>query len=152
MLAVLVTLNLAGCTGDTNDEHAAPPKASTSVPSKPAPATTSRAEHIDGESVTRAPKPVNGTVLLSAASRKGNAALPLKGRTGAGRLAIQVNCQGEGTMTVAVEPVGLSFPLKCVGYEVSSTYNEISLKRARNEGSVHITAPSTIRWALTVEQ
>ncbi|OKJ02790.1 hypothetical protein AMK18_10120 [Streptomyces sp. CB01249] len=71
---------------------------------------------------------------------------------GAGSVAIQVNCRGKGTVDVALKPVGLSFPLECVDGEVSSTYNEIQLKRARSEGSVQITAPSTVSWSLTVEQ
>ncbi|MYQ52535.1 hypothetical protein GTW41_15040 [Streptomyces sp. SID4941] len=71
---------------------------------------------------------------------------------GIGGLAVQVNCQGEGTLHVTVKPVGLSFPLECVDEEVSSTYNEIRLKRARSEGSIQVTAPSTVLWALTAEQ
>ncbi|MYY10001.1 hypothetical protein GT204_14045 [Streptomyces sp. SID4919] len=53
---------------------------------------------------------------------------------------------------MSVEPVGLSFPLECLEKEVSSTYNEIHLKRARDKGTVEITAPSFVRWALTAEQ
>ncbi|THA72993.1 hypothetical protein E6P78_01575 [Streptomyces sp. A0958] len=71
---------------------------------------------------------------------------------GNGTPAIQVNCQGNGTLDVALKPVGLSFPLKCVNGEVSSSYDEIRLKRARSEGSVQISAPSTVSWSLTVEQ
>jgi hypothetical protein len=49
-----------------------------------------------------------------------------------------------------VEPVGLSFPLECVDGEVSSTFNQLALKRARDHGTVSVTAPSQVRWALTV--
>ncbi|GGT69800.1 hypothetical protein GCM10010207_80300 [Streptomyces atratus] len=82
----------------------------------------------------------------------GNAELPLTKEIGAGTLAIQINCQGKKILNVTVAPVGLSFPLNCVNEEVSSTYNEIHLKRARSEGTVQVSAPSTVRWALTVEQ
>ncbi|WP_415957776.1 hypothetical protein [Streptomyces sp. 021-4] len=91
-------------------------------------------------------------MLLSVASQSGNAQLPLAEKIGVGLVAIQVNCQGDGTLEVAMEPVGISFPLECVEKEVSSTYNEIHLKRARAEGTVQVKAPSGVRWALTVEQ
>ncbi|MFF2847478.1 hypothetical protein ACFVT5_14240 [Streptomyces sp. NPDC058001] len=67
-------------------------------------------------------------------------------------LSVLVNCQGEGTLTVELEPVGLSFPLECVTEEVSSIYNEMRLKQPRKKGTVSVTAPSTVRWSLTVGQ
>ncbi|WP_229919817.1 hypothetical protein [Streptomyces minutiscleroticus] len=69
-----------------------------------------------------------------------------------GPLSVLVNCQGKGTLTVAVKPVGLSFPLECVQDAVSSTYNELQLKRERPEGAVTVTANSDVRWSLTVGQ
>ncbi|MFB7912386.1 hypothetical protein [Streptomyces sp. NPDC056061] len=151
VVAVVAALVLTGCSGEGKRPPAGPP-VSRSAQSSPT-QTGDRAEHIEGETVSRAPEPVNdGQVLLSVASRDGNAELPLTKKIGAGMLAIQVNCQGKGTLNVAVDPVGLSFPLECVDEEVSSTYNEVHLKRARSEGTVRITAPSTVRWALTAEQ
>ncbi|MEU8696433.1 hypothetical protein AB0C61_01915 [Streptomyces sp. NPDC048680] len=94
----------------------------------------------------------DGKVLLSVASRHGNAELPFEAGIGAEPLAVQVNCQGKGTLKVFIEPLAVSFPLECAAGEVSSTYNELALKRARAEGSVRVSAPSGIRWALTVEQ
>ncbi|MFJ7945767.1 hypothetical protein ACIQ6K_19265 [Streptomyces sp. NPDC096354] len=150
VLAAAVALCVSGCTED--GRPTSHPPASPSA--QPSPSKTSdRAEHIEGETVSRAPTQVNDRqVLLSVASRKGNAELPLTKEIGVGRLVIQVNCQGDGTIEVSVEPVGLSFPLECVVQEVSSTYNEIILKRARSEGSVRVEAPSGVRWALTAEQ
>ncbi|MGW6902174.1 hypothetical protein [Streptomyces sp. NBC_00624] len=149
ILAAVVALCVSACT-EEGEPASYPP---TSRSAQPSPSKTSdRAEHIEGETVTQAPKQVNdGQVLLSVASRKGNAELPLTKKIGVGRLAIQVNCQGDGTLEVSVEPVGLSFPLECVEQEVSSTYNEIILKRARSGGSVRVEAPSGVRWALTAE-
>lgn len=106
-----------------------------------------------GEKVTVAPEPVNGgKALLSVASRHGNAEMPFKDDIGADSLAIQVNCQGRGTIKVFIEPVGIYFPLECVAGEVSSAYNELRLKRDRAEGSVRVSAPSGVQWALTLEQ
>ncbi|MGW1430904.1 hypothetical protein ACWD6K_20090 [Streptomyces sp. NPDC002431] len=42
--------------------------------------------------------------------------------------------------------------MDCVKGEVSSTYNEVHLKKARGEGAVRITAPAGVRWAVTVER
>lgn len=78
--------------------------------------------------------------------------MPLGAGNGVEPLAIQVNCQGKGTLKVFIEPVGVSFPLECVEGEVSSTYNEMRVKGARAEGSVRVSAPSDVRWALTVDQ
>lgn len=39
---------------------------------------------------------------------------------------------------------------KCVAEEVSSTYNQLNLKHDRGRGAVSVTAPSTVRWAITV--
>nr|WP_237540308.1 hypothetical protein [Streptomyces sp. SID4917] len=152
LLAALVLLGVSGCTGSDGSGKASPPATKpTPLPPSSTP-ESNRAEHVEGETVTEAPKPVNGgKVLLSTESRRGNAILPLKGEIGAGLLAIQVNCHGKGTLTVSLEPVGLSFPLECVNQEVSSTYNEMHLKRARSEGTVQITAPSTVQWSLMVE-
>ncbi|WP_256103049.1 hypothetical protein [Streptomyces sp. Ncost-T10-10d] len=147
----MTALALAGCSGEKEPSATEP---TTSRSARPSPSQISdRAEHIEGETVSRAPKPVNdGQVLLSVTSKQGNAELPLTKEIGAGTLAIQVNCQGKGILNVNVDPVGLSFPLNCVNEEVSSTYNEIHLKRARSEGTVRVSAPSTVRWALTAEQ
>lgn len=149
--AAVGVLALAGCSGEEKPASAVPSASPTGHTASPP--ATDRAEHVKGETVSRAPKPVNnGDVLLSTASRKGNAELPLTKAIGVGSVAIQVNCQGNGTLNVTLKPVGLSFPLKCIDGEVSSTYNEIQLKRTRSEGSIQITAPSTVSWALTVEQ
>ncbi|MEV1049031.1 hypothetical protein [Streptomyces sp. NPDC049916] len=147
-LVCALALSATGCDGGSS-----PSKAASSGAPEPTAPHTPRAEHVEGESVTTPPKPVgDGAVLLSTAARKGNAELPLSKAIGAGRLAIQVNCQGQGKIQVAINPTGLSFPLDCVAKEVSSTYNEIHLKRQREEGTVRVTAPAGIRWALTVEQ
>ncbi|QKW10689.1 hypothetical protein HUT18_06895 [Streptomyces sp. NA04227] len=61
-----------------------------------------------------------------------------------------VNCEGKGTLKVEVKPVEVRFPLECVEGEVSSTMNQVVLKRERSDGWVSVTAPSSVRWALTV--
>ncbi|MBL1087449.1 hypothetical protein JK359_36800 [Streptomyces actinomycinicus] len=76
--------------------------------------------------------------------------MDVKGGLKSGPLAILVNCKGHGKLTVEVKPVGMSFPLECAAGEVSSTYNQLDLKKPREQGTVSVTAPSTVRWAITV--
>ncbi|MBL3670783.1 hypothetical protein JL475_33465 [Streptomyces sp. M2CJ-2] len=78
--------------------------------------------------------------------------MPIEGGIRPGALSVLVNCQGEGTLTVSVDPVGLSFPLECVDGEVSSTYNELALKQTRPQATVKVEAPSPVRWSLTIGQ
>ncbi|MFD7610132.1 hypothetical protein [Streptomyces sp. NPDC059828] len=144
LLMAALLWGVSGCTGD----GAGPPAGAAPSPKSH---RAEHAEHTDGETVTRAPTPHEGKAVVQAASRTGNATLPLK-PIGTGKLAVQVNCQGKGTLTVAVAPIGLSFPLTC-GNEVNSVYNQIHLKRARAEAAaIQITAPTTVHWALTAEQ
>lgn len=146
--AVLV----AGCTSNDDVDKAGPTPTRSAHPSSsaPQPRPTDRSEHIPGESVTKAPALPEGHVVAQAVNASGNQEIDVKGGLKSGPLSIMVNCQGKGKITVAVKPVGLSFPLECVTGEVSSTFNQLSLKRARTQGTVSVTAPSTVRWAITV--
>ncbi|MFG3347473.1 hypothetical protein ACGF1Z_20685 [Streptomyces sp. NPDC048018] len=55
-------------------------------------------------------------------------------------------------MNVTYAPSGLSFPLKCVGGQVSTTYNQIDLKHEQASASVNVQAPTSVRWAMSVGQ
>ncbi|MFJ3339085.1 hypothetical protein [Streptomyces sp. NPDC086766] len=100
--------------------------------------------------MTKAPVLPEGKVVAQAVNATGNRELEIRGGIKAGPLSVLVNCQGKGTLTVSVEPVGLSFALECVDGEVSSTFNQLALKRARDHGTVSVTAPPKVHWALTV--
>ncbi|CAM5458065.1 hypothetical protein GCM10010378_52550 [Streptomyces viridochromogenes] len=146
---IAAVVALTGCTSSHNGAptpHTSPPRATGSSTSSP---SSERAEHIPGETVTEAPVLPDGKVVAQAVNATGNREMDIRGGITAGPLSILVNCQGRGTLTVSVEPVGLSFPLECVEGEVSSTFNQLSLKRARDHGTVSVTAPSRVRWALT---
>lgn len=154
VLGLLVGLSLllgAAACAPSASEPGTPTAAVTPTPTA-ATAAAERAEHIDGEDVTHAPRPVDGTALLSAADRSGGATLPIPGRIAAGRLAIQVTCRGDGELTVALTPGTMQFPLTCLDRETSSTYNEIHLKQPRDGAALRITAPAGVRWAVTAEQ
>lgn len=149
---IAAVVALAGCTSDqenkaTPSPHTSPSPSTTSPTSTP---TSERAEHVPGETVTNAPVLPDGEVVAQAVNATGNREMDIRGGIKAGPMSVLVNCQGKGTLTISVEPVGLSFPLECVDGEVSSTYNQLSLKRDRDQGTVSVTAPSRVRWALTV--
>jgi hypothetical protein len=140
---------LAGCTGGQGGTG------TPSSPSAPSPTRSSafdRVQHVPGESVTKAPAYPDGKALIQKANVQGSQEIDIPGGLKAGPLSILVNCQGDGTLTVSVKPVGLSFPLTCVKEETSSIMNEMDLPSPRSHGTVTVTAPSGVRWALTVGQ
>ncbi|MGW1180569.1 hypothetical protein ACWD7Y_00030 [Streptomyces drozdowiczii] len=144
-------LALTGCSGEEKTASAVPAASPTRHAASPPAAD--RAGHVERATVSRAPEPVDdGKVLLSVEPRKGSAELPLTREIGVGSLDIQVDCQGKGTLEVDLKPVEFSFSLECVDGKVRGTSNEIRLKSARGRGSVQITTPSTVTWALTVQQ
>ncbi|MGW6905594.1 hypothetical protein [Streptomyces sp. NPDC054940] len=88
--------------------------------------------------------------MAQAVNATGSRTMEIRGGIKDGPISVLVNCQGQGKLTVSVEPAGLSFPLECVDGEVSSVYNQLSVKRDRDHGTVSVTASSSVRWALTV--
>lgn len=142
---------LTGCTGGQDRAASSPDASPSRVTASPISSPPSdRAERIPGETVTEAPVLSGGKVVAQAVNVTGSRELDIRGGIPAGPLSILVNCQGRGTLTVSVEPGGMSFPLECVEGEVSGTLNQLSLKRARDHGTVHVTAPPRVHWALTV--
>ncbi|MGW3915071.1 hypothetical protein ACWEBX_26600 [Streptomyces sp. NPDC005070] len=142
-------VTLSGCT--TGQDDTAPPSRTTPPHSTTSP-TSDRAEHVPGESVTKAPALLEGKVKAQTANAHGNQELEIRGGIKAGPLSILVNCQGDGTVKVSVQALGLSFSLECADGEVSSTLNKIDLERPRGYGTVNVTAPSNVRWAVTIGQ
>ncbi|MEU6376554.1 hypothetical protein [Streptomyces sp. NPDC046909] len=155
--ACLAVALSSGCSGSKDEAGSggssatAPGNAASAHPEATAEATR-RAENVEGESVTEAPQLIDGETVTSVTDVRGSRAVEIKGGVRPGAVGIAVNCRGEGTLTVELHPVGLSFPLKCVAGEISSTYNQIDLKKAREEAWVQVTAGSGVRWALSVGQ
>ncbi|BBC36335.1 hypothetical protein SGFS_076290 [Streptomyces graminofaciens] len=153
--ACLAVALSSGCSGKDeagSGRSATAPGNATSAHPKSTPEATRRAENVEGESVTEAPQLIDGEIVTSVTDVRGSQAVEIKGGVRPGAVGIAVNCRGEGTLTVELHPVGLSFPLKCVAGEISSTYNQIDLKKAREEAWLQVTAGSGVRWALSVGQ
>lgn len=100
--------------------------------------------------MAKAPDLPDGEIVAQAANVSGDREREIRGGIEPGELSVVVKCQGRGVLTVSVEPVGLSFPLTCVDGEVTSILNQLVLQRSRERGTVTVTAPSRVRWALTV--
>ncbi|GHE55651.1 hypothetical protein GCM10018785_26310 [Streptomyces longispororuber] len=145
---LLASVALTACSGSTDTpDESEPTRLAFAAPAK----EQGRPEHIPGESVTAAPRLPEGKALAEIAAAEGSRTVPL-GRIGEGPLSVLVNCQGRGTLEVTLQPMGMKFPLSCVKGEVSSTYNELRLKKPRAEATLKVTVPSTVRWSLTAGQ
>lgn len=153
-IGVLVAvLALGACASPEADSSGAAPSTPAARPSRGGSNSEVNPEHVPGQSVTAVPRLPGGSPLAEAGGRRGSARLPLKGGVRPGPLSVMVTCQGGGTLRVTLVSSGdLSFPLKCGAGSSSSTYNEIHLKRRRATASVHVDAPSRIRWAIAVGQ
>ncbi|MGW1891536.1 hypothetical protein ACWCP6_14950 [Streptomyces sp. NPDC002004] len=78
----------------------------------------------------------------------GTAVYPIPGGIRAGKtLAIAVNCQGPGRLTVHVQPTDVSFSLVCEKGKVLPAMNEMDMNKGRSTGSLRFTAESKVRWS-----
>jgi hypothetical protein len=154
-------LALTGCTGGQDgsaepDPELSPPPASSPASSPSSSPRESPAsdpvQYLPGESVTKAPDIPGSRVVSKVANAHGNAEIDVPGGIGPGTLWIAVNCQGKGTLNVSAEPTGLSFPVACAAGKVSGTLNRMDLEHghSHDHGTVTVTAPSGVRWALAV--
>ncbi|MFE9133570.1 hypothetical protein [Streptomyces sp. NPDC007355] len=145
--AVAALLATIGCSTDGEaDPGGTEPSGSasrvqTETPDKPA-----------RDSVDVAPRLPDGDAVATEANVTGSRQVPLEGGVKKGPLGIMVKCLGQGTLKVTFEPAGLAFPLECGAGEVSATYNQIVLKQDRSSAHIQVTAPGSVRWAMTVGQ
>ncbi|MGA5730543.1 hypothetical protein ACPCI1_18120 [Streptomyces seoulensis] len=65
-------------------------------------------------------------------------------------LFVEVRCRGAGTLNVVVRPVRMSFPVECSAGKDNTVHNEMAVAGADGAGTVVVTAPPAVRWALTV--
>lgn len=156
---VTASLALSGCTssgdaptgGHTASTGAGGHSASTGAPARSAGTKppVRRGEYVPGESVTKAPNDIDGKVLVKKDTARGSQSMDLPGGLRSGTFGISVNCEGKGTLTVTLRPVNLSFPLGCINGQVSSTYNQIALKREHTSGTLEVQAGPAVHWSLS---
>ncbi|MFJ3649437.1 hypothetical protein [Streptomyces murinus] len=87
-------------------------------------------------------------VLAGGTAVKGDATYPIPGGIKAGRtLAIAINCEGPGRLTVQVRSGGVSFLLWCEKDKVLPAMNEIQMPRTHATGSLRFTADPDVTWS-----
>ncbi|MFE7170071.1 hypothetical protein [Streptomyces sp. NPDC057616] len=141
-------LSVAACTSDHTDAQQPSPSTSTA---RSGSATVTATPSSTNPPVQKPPElDPDETLAGRQKATTGNASIEFsKGKKG-DALIVAVRCQGEGTIKVAVQSVHVSFPLKCLASEVSTTYNQVGVSGVDHSGVVSVEAPSTVRWSLTV--
>jgi hypothetical protein len=153
-ICAAVLLTGTACTsGDdgpkTSAKKSAPAPATPTASAEPA---ADAVQHVDGESVTEAPKIERKTIASFANGRFGQA-IPFKGGLHKGTLGVALNCEGKGTVKVEVPAaLGVTFNEECVDGKVSSTYNEIEVSTADPDAYVQIMGTSGVRWSISAGQ
>ncbi|MFV0137963.1 hypothetical protein ACLGIH_33100 [Streptomyces sp. HMX87] len=140
----LILLVAAGCTPDNDTGDGAAP--ATSAASSPTP--TAR------QTAAVAPPALDPGLGESTAGQhgvtRGNANFPYRAGAQGKALIVAVSCQGTGTVKVEVPVLQTTFPLECSPGGPAVTYNQLALKAAHKAGTVKVTAPSTVIWAVIV--
>ncbi|MFD8810401.1 hypothetical protein ACFV23_02595 [Streptomyces sp. NPDC059627] len=89
--------------------------------------------------------------MASDTAVKGDSIYPIPGGIKAGKtLAIAINCQGPGRLTVQVQPTSVSFPLLCEKGKVLPTMNEIHMSENRSSSSLRFTSEPDVTWSFAV--
>lgn len=150
--AFLAALAAAGCTSGHHDSTTASTSArATATP--PTTVTASASPDPHAPSVATAPKIASDgiTALTSGTKVRGSAVYEIPGGLKAGQtLAIAINCQGPGRLTVQVQPTGISFPLLCEKGKVLPTMNEIRMSKNRSGSALRFTAEPNVTWSFAV--
>jgi hypothetical protein len=81
---------------------------------------------------------------------RANAELQYSGGAEGKALIVAVSCRGKGAVSVEVPALHASFPLTCGIDEPEVVYNQFALKAAGKPGTVAVTAPKAVTWAVTV--
>ncbi|WP_427164869.1 hypothetical protein ACQF4J_05830 [Streptomyces sp. C1-1] len=151
---IAVTLAVVGC-GANHDDSPSASRAGRTASASLANTTPGASPSPDpyAPSVKKPPKITSDgiTPLTADTALKGNVAYSLPGGIKAEKtLAIAINCQGPGRLTVQVKPTGISFPLQCEKGKVLPTMNEIHMSKNHPQSSLIFTAESKVTWSFAV--
>ncbi|MFE9093043.1 hypothetical protein [Streptomyces sp. NPDC007264] len=141
-----------GCSFD-HDDSSPPSRKGHAVSASPTKVTSGSSSDPYAPSVEKVPKVASDgiTALATDTAVKGNAVYSIPGGITAGKtLAIAINCQGPGRLTVQVKPTGISFPLLCEKGKVLPTMNEIHMSKNYSTSSLAFTAGQNVTWSFAV--
>lgn len=154
---VLLSAALLSTGACSPDGDSGPPKQQPVRTTQPSQAETDPATDSDEADVNRvlddqAPVPATGRVILRHHRTQGSAHLEFaKARKGEGNaLTVAVSCEGKGTIEVRLRPGGISFPMDCLDNEVTTIENQFTGDDSNRAGTVSVTAPSGVRWSLSL--
>ncbi|MFJ3663717.1 hypothetical protein ACIPPM_25040 [Streptomyces sp. NPDC090119] len=127
--AAMLLVPIAACSQDRSDTG------------KPAPRGAAPSPHT---SAAEMPPPDDPSLTSGSAVREFGT-----GKKG-DALLVEVRCRGEGTLKVVIRSVRVSFPVECSAGKDSTIHDEMAVTGSDRAGTVAITAPSAVRWSLTV--
>lgn len=140
---LLLALAAAGCTsGNETDEAATTPAPRTSGPPTSQHSATLTPPALDPEA--------GEDIAGQRGETRGNASFSYDTGPRGKALIVAVSCRGTGTVKVSLPVLGTDFPLACSTAEPAVTYNQLVMNAAHKAGTVAVTAPSTVTWALTI--
>ena len=149
-ICAAVLLTGTACTSDNGPKTSAKKSAPATPTASAQPTADANAvQHVDGETVTAAPKLEGKKTIASFANGRFSRRIPLDGGLRKGTLGIALNCEGKGTVRVEVAALGLSFSERCVDGEVASVYNEDEVSSVYPDASLHVISGSGVRWAVS---
>lgn len=144
----ILLMAAAACTSPESDSDERSDAPSTS--SVPSGAGASPTQQASAATPPELDAGMGETLAGQRAATRGNASLEYSGGAKGKALIVAVSCKGDGSITVNVPVVKTSFPLECSVGEPAVTYNQLALSAADKPGTVSVTAPSTVTWAVTV--
>ncbi|MEU0651200.1 hypothetical protein ABZ485_02955 [Streptomyces albogriseolus] len=65
-------------------------------------------------------------------------------------MTVAVSCHGDGTLRIRIPVLGTAFPVECGPGESDATGAGFDLPAAHRAGTVHVTAPPGVTWAVAV--
>ncbi len=140
--------SVAGCTvGDEEATSSGRAKASDALPG----VSESGASPAAQPSVADVPE-LDGTERLAGqkGETRGSASFGYRRGARGDELIVAVRCEGDGIMRVRLTSAGVSFPLVCRPGETGTTYHRLGVHGVENAGAVHVTAPTTVTWSMTI--
>ncbi|MDX2542520.1 hypothetical protein ACOT81_19040 [Streptomyces sp. WI04-05B] len=148
-ICAAVLLTGTACTSDDDG-----PKTSAKKSAPATPTATAVAEAVPDlypDTVTKAPE-IERKTIASFANGQFGRAIPFKGGLHKGTLGIALNCEGQGTVTVEVPDIGMTFVEECADGKVATIYNETEISSADPDAYVHVMGTSEVRWSVSAGQ
>ncbi|WP_216591009.1 hypothetical protein [Streptomyces brasiliscabiei] len=149
--AALLSLTACSSSGDAGADRE-PARAAERSPAQAKAIAEAQEGGTPRELAEQALDPLTDRVVLRQNRTRNGAHLEFdKARQGEGKaLTVVVSCEGEGTIEVALRPLGASFPMDCLEGEVSSIQNVFAVDEAARAGTVSVTGPSSVQWSLAI--